>query len=88
MESRETRGARPHGLVEAARAAGMRALGFAGGLTAAESLRGPGTIVFSDMRELPRLLASAVPPPLRVLRRPDRPAQPAPGARAPARWAR
>jgi HAD superfamily hydrolase (TIGR01509 family) len=44
--------------VEAARAAGMLALGFAGGLTAAEHLRGPGTLVFSEMRELPRLLAS------------------------------
>jgi HAD superfamily hydrolase (TIGR01509 family) len=44
--------------VEAARAAGMRALGYAGGLTAAEHLRGPDTVVFSDMRELPRLLAS------------------------------
>jgi beta-phosphoglucomutase-like phosphatase (HAD superfamily) len=43
--------------VEAARAAGMLALGFAGGLTAAEYLRGPGTLVFNDMRELPRLLA-------------------------------
>jgi HAD superfamily hydrolase (TIGR01509 family) len=45
--------------VEAARAAGMLALGFAGGLTAAEHLHGPGTLVFSDMRELPRLLAWA-----------------------------
>ena len=44
-----------HG-VEAARAAGMLALGFAGGLTPAERLRGPRTIVFSDMRELPGLL--------------------------------
>jgi HAD superfamily hydrolase (TIGR01509 family) len=43
--------------VEAARAAGMLALGFAGGMTPPERLRGPGTIVFSDMRELPRLLA-------------------------------
>jgi HAD superfamily hydrolase (TIGR01509 family) len=42
--------------VEAARAAGMRALGFAGGLTPAEHLRGPGTVVFSEMRELPDLL--------------------------------
>ena len=42
--------------VEAARAAGMLALGFAGGLTAPEQLRGPQTLVFSDMRELPRLL--------------------------------
>lgn len=46
-----------HG-VEAARAAGMLALGFAGGLTPADQLRGPGTLVFSDMRELPRLLAA------------------------------
>jgi HAD superfamily hydrolase (TIGR01509 family) len=45
--------------VEAARAAGMLALGFAGGLTAAEQLRGPGTVVFSDMRELPSLLTAA-----------------------------
>ena len=45
-----------HG-VAAARAAGMLALGYAGGLTAAEHLRGPGTIVFDDMRDLPSLLA-------------------------------
>jgi beta-phosphoglucomutase-like phosphatase (HAD superfamily) len=44
-----------HG-VEAARAAGMLAFGFAGGVTTAERLEGPGTVVFSDMRELPRLL--------------------------------
>lgn len=43
--------------VEAARAAGMRVLGYAGGLTAAEVLSGPGTVVFDDMRDLPRLLA-------------------------------
>jgi HAD superfamily hydrolase (TIGR01509 family) len=43
--------------IEAARAAGMLALGFAGGLTPAEHLLGPGTLIFSDMRELPRLLA-------------------------------
>jgi HAD superfamily hydrolase (TIGR01509 family) len=42
--------------VEAARAAGMRAFGYAGGLTPAERLDGPGTVVFDDMRELPRLL--------------------------------
>jgi HAD superfamily hydrolase (TIGR01509 family) len=46
-----------HG-VEAARAAGMLALGFAGGLTPAERLRGPRTVVFSDMGELPGLLAA------------------------------
>ena len=45
----------PYG-VEAARAAGMLALGFAGGVSDPEPLRGPGTIVFGDMRELPRLL--------------------------------
>ncbi len=42
--------------VEAARAAGMRTLAFAGGLSPAELLEGPNTIVFEDMRELPRLL--------------------------------
>ena len=45
--------------VEAARAAGMRALAFAGGLTPAELLEGPDTVVFDDMRELPRLLGEA-----------------------------
>ena len=42
--------------VEAARAAGMRALGYAGGLTPAEILEGPDTTIFTDMRALPRLL--------------------------------
>jgi HAD superfamily hydrolase (TIGR01509 family) len=42
--------------VQAARAAGMRVLAFAGGLTPAELLDGPDTIVFEDMRELPSLL--------------------------------
>lgn len=42
--------------VEAARAAGMRALAFAGGLAPAEVLAGPDTIVFEDMRDLPALL--------------------------------
>jgi beta-phosphoglucomutase-like phosphatase (HAD superfamily) len=45
--------------VEAARAAGMRAFGFAGGLTPAAWLEAPGTVVFSDMRELPGLLGRA-----------------------------
>ena len=44
--------------VEAARAAGMRVLAFAGGLSPAELLEGPNTIVFEDMRELPGLLAA------------------------------
>ncbi|MET8625587.1 HAD family hydrolase [Kitasatospora sp. NPDC004669] len=44
--------------VTAARAAGMRALGYAGGVTAAERLAGPGTVVFHDMRELPGLIAA------------------------------
>jgi HAD superfamily hydrolase (TIGR01509 family) len=44
--------------VEAARAAGMRCLGFAGGLTPPEWLAGDATIVFDDMAELPRLLHS------------------------------
>jgi HAD superfamily hydrolase (TIGR01509 family) len=45
--------------VEAARAAGMRAFGYAGGLTPAERLAGPSTVVFDDMRELPALLGAA-----------------------------
>lgn len=43
--------------VEAARAAGMRVFAYGGGLTSPERLAGPGTVVFDDMRELPRLLA-------------------------------
>jgi len=42
--------------VEAARAAGMRAFGYAGGLTPRHRLEAPGIVVFEDMRELPRLL--------------------------------
>ena len=42
--------------VQAARAAGMPALAYAGGVTPASRLEGPGTIVFRDMRELPGLL--------------------------------
>jgi HAD superfamily hydrolase (TIGR01509 family) len=45
--------------VEAARAAGMRAFGYAGGLTPAHRLAGPATTVFEDMRELPALLEAA-----------------------------
>jgi HAD superfamily hydrolase (TIGR01509 family) len=47
--------------VEAARAAGMHAFAYAGGLTPAARLEGPATTVFSDMRELPSLLGE---PPL------------------------
>ena len=46
--------------VEAARAAGMAAFGYAGGVTPPHRLEGSGTVVFSDMRALPGLLA--VPP--------------------------
>jgi HAD superfamily hydrolase (TIGR01509 family) len=53
--------------VDAARAAGMRVLAFAGGLTPAELLDGPNTIVFDDMRELPRLLDHSVAAALRRL---------------------
>jgi HAD superfamily hydrolase (TIGR01509 family) len=42
--------------VQAARAAGMDVFGYAGGLTAAAVLKGPRTVVFDDMRELPALL--------------------------------
>ncbi|KOV29656.1 haloacid dehalogenase [Streptomyces sp. XY431] len=47
--------------VLAARAAGMRAFGYAGGLTPAARLTGPDTVVFEDMRELPALLAPVGP---------------------------
>jgi HAD superfamily hydrolase (TIGR01509 family) len=43
--------------VQAARAAGMRAFGYAGGMTRPERLEGHVTTVFDHMRELPRLLA-------------------------------
>ena len=43
--------------VEAARAAGMRSYGYAGGLTPAAWLQGPDTTVFTDMRKLPTLLS-------------------------------
>jgi HAD superfamily hydrolase (TIGR01509 family) len=45
--------------VQAARAAGMRALGYAGGLTSAESLAAAGAVTFDDMRSLPDLIAAA-----------------------------
>lgn len=42
--------------VQAGRAAGMGVLAYAGGLTPAVVLQGPGTVVFDDMRRLPQLL--------------------------------
>ncbi|MFF5975954.1 HAD family hydrolase [Streptomyces sp. NPDC012769] len=42
--------------VRAARAAGMRAFGYSGGLTHADRLEGERTVVFEDMRRLPGLL--------------------------------
>ncbi|WP_371498726.1 HAD family hydrolase [Kitasatospora sp. NBC_00374] len=42
--------------VQAARAAGMGSFGYAGGVTPAARLAGPGTVVFDDMRALPSLL--------------------------------
>jgi HAD superfamily hydrolase (TIGR01509 family) len=47
--------------VQAARAAGMRSFGYAGGVTPAERLIGQDTVVFHDMRELPKLLAAQQP---------------------------
>ncbi|MDH2412926.1 HAD family hydrolase [Nocardioides sp. CER19] len=44
--------------VQAARAAGMQALGYCGGLTPREWLEGPDTRVFDDMSDLPALLAA------------------------------
>ena len=46
--------------VQAARAAGMRSLGFAGGLTPSGWLEGPGTTVYEDMADLPALVESLV----------------------------
>ena len=43
--------------VEGARAAGMRVLGYAGGLTPADWLEGPDTVVFTDMADLPGLIS-------------------------------
>jgi HAD superfamily hydrolase (TIGR01509 family) len=48
-----------HWGVEAARAAGMRAFGYAGGLTPRQRLEGRATIVFDDMRQLPDLIGGA-----------------------------
>ncbi|MFG2824643.1 HAD family hydrolase [Kitasatospora sp. NPDC048365] len=45
--------------VAAARAAGMRAFGYAGGLTPADWLAGPDTVVFDSMAELPGLISEA-----------------------------
>jgi HAD superfamily hydrolase (TIGR01509 family) len=47
--------------VEAGRAAGMRVLAFAGGLTRGELLAGPDTTVFDDMTELPGLIEGLIP---------------------------
>jgi len=65
LHAAERMGAEPSGCVvvedsrsgvEAARTAGMRVLAFAGGLTPAELLEGPDTILFEDMVELPALI--------------------------------
>jgi len=48
----------PYG-VQAARAAGMRAFGYAGGLVPRRALEGPNTVLFDDMRDLPRLLVGS-----------------------------
>lgn len=42
--------------VQAARAAGMHVFAYAGGVTPAGRLAGPGTTVFDDMRQLPALI--------------------------------
>jgi HAD superfamily hydrolase (TIGR01509 family) len=42
--------------VDAARAAGMRSLGYAGGITPPAWLEGPNTVVFTAMADLPRLV--------------------------------
>ena len=62
--------------VEAARRAGMRCLAYAGGLTPAAWLEGPGTTVFHDMAQLVPLLTS--PAPVSTPASPQRPAPPPP----------
>lgn len=47
--------------VQAARAAGMHVFAYAGGVTPAERLAGPGTTVFDDMRRLPGLIDAGRP---------------------------
>ena len=47
--------------VQAARAAGMHVFAYAGGVTPAARLAGPGTTVFSDMRRLPGFIAAGRP---------------------------
>ncbi len=47
--------------VQAARAAGMHVFAYAGGVTPAGRLAGPGPTVFSDMRLLPELIAAGRP---------------------------
>ncbi|MFB7644505.1 HAD-IA family hydrolase [Streptomyces sp. NPDC056084] len=47
--------------VHAARAAGMRAFGYTGGLPPAERLEGHSTVVVYDMRQLPNLIAERQP---------------------------
>jgi HAD superfamily hydrolase (TIGR01509 family) len=47
--------------VRAARAAGMRAFAYLGGMVAPEVLEGPGTVLFDDMRALPELIAAEWP---------------------------
>jgi HAD superfamily hydrolase (TIGR01509 family) len=48
--------------VQAAHRAGMRALGYAGGLTPGACLEAEGALVFDDMRSLPRLVAELTSP--------------------------
>jgi HAD superfamily hydrolase (TIGR01509 family) len=47
--------------VQAGRAAGMHVFAYAGGVTPAARLAGTGTTVFSDMRQLPGLIAAGRP---------------------------
>jgi HAD superfamily hydrolase (TIGR01509 family) len=46
--------------VDAARAAGMRCIGYAGGVTPASWLDGPGTVVIDDLRKIPQYLTSRI----------------------------
>jgi HAD superfamily hydrolase (TIGR01509 family) len=47
--------------VQAARAAGMRCVGYGGGITPPQWLAGPGTVVVTDLRKVPQFVAATLP---------------------------
>jgi hypothetical protein len=53
---------RPVGLLEFQEEPQVNTFGYAGGLTPVDWLEGPGTVVFTDMRQLPALIEEAPQP--------------------------